>query len=287
MITTTDYDNKHVFLSESNIKKHHDTPVRCNHLIVIYSTNGGVKVELNYTTYNVTANTLLLLSPLDIVTIKQVSDDYKCWILVIPTLLFNSRMIQVDIDFYEKIKASPLISFDGAELEIVDKLFETLRLIRETFSYEPFEQAALNGMGILYQLYKHHFEKSEGTVRKVYESRKNTLFKKFVKELVNSYNKSREVLYYANELGVSAGYLNEVCNEVSNYSAKDIIDQAVSSRLKSELAYTDKSIQELADEYNFPSQSYFSRYYKRMTGLSPTEFRKNRLVDKTEAAKNF
>ncbi|MBR1947583.1 MAG: AraC family transcriptional regulator, partial [Bacteroidaceae bacterium] len=56
----------------------------------------------------------------------------------------------------------------------------------------------------------------------------------------------------------------------------DIIDQAVSSRLKSELAYTDKSIQELADEYNFPSQSYFSRYYKRMTGLSPTEFRKNR-----------
>ncbi len=287
MITTTDYDNKHVFLSESNIKKHHDAPVRCNHLIVIYSTNGSVKVELNYTTYNVTANSLLLLSPLDIVTIKQESDDYKCWILVIPTLLFNSRMIQVDIDFYEKIKASPLISFDGAELEIVDKLFETLRLIRETFSYEPFEQAALNGMGILYQLYKHYFEKSEGTVRKVYESRKNTLFKKFVKELVSSYNKSREVLYYANELGVSAGYLNEVCNEVSNYSAKDIIDQAVSSRLKSELAYTDKSIQELADEYNFPSQSYFSRYYKRMTGLSPTEFRKNRLVDKTEAAKNF
>ncbi|MBQ5616549.1 MAG: AraC family transcriptional regulator, partial [Bacteroidaceae bacterium] len=33
-------------------------------------------------------------------------------------------------------------------------------------------------------------------------------------------------------------------------------------------------IQELADEYNFPSQSYFSRYYKRMTGMTPSEFRK-------------
>ena len=85
---------------------------------------------------------------------------------------------------------------------------------------------------------------------------------------------SREVLFYANELGVSSGYLNEVCNEISNHTAKEIIDSTVSTKLKYELSYTSKSIQELADEYNFPSQSYFSRYYKRMTGMTPSEFRK-------------
>ncbi|MBR2416360.1 MAG: AraC family transcriptional regulator [Bacteroidaceae bacterium] len=276
MITTTDYDNKHVFLTDSNLRKHNNTPVRCNHLIVIYSTSGSARIELNYTEYNVTPNTLLLLSPLDIVTIQEVSSDYHDHIIVIPTSQFNHATVQVDLDFYERVKAKPLISFDGAELQIVEKLFDTLKLIRDTFDYDNFEKSALCAMGVLFHLYRHHFEKEKGNIRKTYESRKNTLFKKFVRELVNSYNKSREVLYYANELGVSAGYLNEVCNEISNYSAKDIIDQAVSSRLKSELAYTDKSIQELADEYNFPSQSYFSRYYKRMTGLSPTEFRKNR-----------
>lgn len=277
MITTTDFDNKHVFLTDSNLKKHNNnTPVRCNHLIVVYSINGSANIELNYTVYNITPNTLLLLSPLDIVTIHEVSSDYNSHTIVIPTSLFNHATVQVDLDFYERVKAKPLISFDGAELQIVEKLFDTLKLIRDTFDYDNFEQSTISGMRILFQLYRHHFEKGECNIRKTYESRKNTLFKKFVRELVNSYNKSREVLYYANELGVSAGYLNEVCNEISNYSAKDIIDQAVSSRLKSELAYTDKSIQELADEYNFPSQSYFSRYYKRMTGLSPTEFRKNR-----------
>lgn len=281
MITTTDYDNKHVFLTDTPPTKINiGTPVRCNHLIIMYATAGSMKIEVNYSIHNVAANSLVLLSPLDIVTIKEASDDYKDWKLIIPTSLFDKRFFALDIDFYEKVKAYPVTNFADSELEIVDKLFGTLRLIRDTFDYENFEQSAINSVAILFQLYRHYLKKNFNTTRKVYESRKNTLFKKFVKELVNSYNKSREVLYYANELGVSAGYLNEVCNEISNYSAKDIIDQAVSSRLKSELAYTDKSIQELADEYNFPSQSYFSRYYKRMTGVSPTDFRKNRLEKK-------
>ena len=85
---------------------------------------------------------------------------------------------------------------------------------------------------------------------------------------------SREVLFYANEVGISSGYLNEVCNEISGHSAKEIIDSAVAARLKYELSYTTKSIQEIADEYNFPSQSYFSRYYKRLSGVTPSDFRK-------------
>lgn len=83
MITTTDFDNKHVFLTDLNLKQHNNTPVRCNHLIVIYSTSGSARIELNYTVYNVTPNTLLLLSPLDIVTIHEVSSDYNSHTIVI------------------------------------------------------------------------------------------------------------------------------------------------------------------------------------------------------------
>ncbi len=285
MIATTDYDSQHVFLIDTNaaLRINHGTPVRCNHSIVIYVQQGTMSIEINYTTYNVTANTIIVLSPLDIITVKEVSDDYKDLKLVTPPSLLNERIVSLDIDFYEKLKAQPVTAFSGNEFEIISRVFGTLSLIRDTFEYECFEQSALNSIAILFQLYRHYFKNNSNNVRKLYESRKKTLFRKFVKEIIASYNKSREVLYYANELGVSAGYLNEVCNEVSNYSAKDIIDQAVSSRLKSELAYTDKSIQELADEYNFPSQSYFSRYYKRMTGLSPSEFRKSRMEDKQKA----
>lgn len=276
MIATTDHDNKHVFLIDESKTMNFNTPVRCNHAIVIFVKSGRHKIEINYTTYDIKENSLIVLTPLDIVLVKEESEDYKDLKLIIPTSLFNNKIFTPDIDFYERIKSQPVTVLWGNELEIVKRLYATMELMRDTFEYECFEQAAVHGMAIIFQLYRHKMSSDTQNVRKLYESRKKTLFKKFVRELINSYNKSREVLFYANELGVSAGYLNEVCNEISNHSAKDIIDQAVSSRLKSELAFTDKSIQELADEYNFPSQSYFSRYYKRMTGVSPTDFRKNR-----------
>lgn len=278
MINSTDYDDKHVFL-KGEISEWGRVPIRCNHLIILYMMEGEVKFELNYANYNAMANSFVLISPLDIVVIKEYSRNYKALALVLPMSVVSTtgKLMNFDFGFYEKLKAHPVTQLFGVERDIAYNLLSTLKVINDSFEYKEFEESALSTANMIFQLYISHFKKYGsfyGT--KVYESRKKTLFKKFVRGLVGASNKSREVLFYANELGVSSGYLNEVCNEVSNYSAKEIIDTAVVSRLKYELSYTDKSIQELADEYNFPSQSYFSRYYKRMTGMSPSEFRKER-----------
>ena len=278
MIATTDYDDSHVFL-KSEISEFGRVPIRCNHCVIIYIMEGEVKFELNYSNYNAKAHSFVLISPLDIVVAKEYSRNYKALALVLPMSLVSStgKLQSFDFEFYEKLKANPVIEMFGAERDIAHNLFATLKVINDTFEYEEFEKSALSAANMVFQLYISHFKKyGSFYAAKTYESRKRTLFKKFVRGLVAASNKSREVLFYANELGVSSGYLNEVCNEVSNYSAKEIIDTAVVSRLKYELSFTDKSIQELADEYNFPSQSYLCRYYKRITGMSPSEFRKER-----------
>ena len=152
--------------------------------------------------------------------------------------------------------------------------------IKELVAEDEFDKIAglqISSLSIVQQdYYNKYVVKKDGGFE--YIPRKKELFRKFINELVESHLVSREVLFYANELGVSSGYLNEVCNEVSGHSAKAIIDSAVTAKLKYELSYSAKSIQELSDEYNFPSQSYFTRYYKRMTGLTPSEFRKERAV---------
>lgn len=280
MITTTDFDNKQVFL-KTEVGQIVGVPVRCNHVIIVFSLEGDMKVELNYSVYHVKQHSLLLLSPLDIVTIKEYSFNYRSLALVLPLPLFSNWILSQNIDFYEKLRNAPVFNLYGKELDVVRGMFDVLSTLKEHFDYKYFEMAVEGAIKVLYPIYLHHIEKYENyeTKGSVQMSRKRSLFRKFVKQLVASHHKSREVLFYANELGVSSGYLNEVCNEISSYSAKDIIDTAVSSRLKYELSYTDKSIQELADEFNFPSQSYFSRYYKRMTGQSPSDFRKNRTAD--------
>ncbi len=276
MITTTDYaSNRIIIVNDTN--RLLKTPIRCNHLAFLFITDGEAKIEINYMLYRVKAKSLVVLSPLDIVMIKEQSHDYNAQTLLIPVSLYKIPSESINFQFYEKVRAQPVVPLYVKELEFVARIYDSLFLAHEMFSYDGFEEAALGAVKMLLQLVHNYFNKYEGfTGGNSFESRKKTLFRKFVKGLLTSGKKSREVLFYANELGVSSGYLNEVCNEVSNYSAKDIIDLAVSSRLKFELSYTDKSIQEIADEYNFPSQSYLSRYYKRMTGSSPSEFRKER-----------
>ena len=277
MLATTDYDSKKVFL-RNHIGQLMGTPIRCNHLILILVQEGEAKVEINYSVYHVRQNSVVMLSPLDIVNIKECSANFASWGLVMPVQLFTNEILNRNFDFYERLRVQPVVSFFGAEWDIVQGVFDVLVKMKDCLDYEQFEASVIGAMRMLYQMFVHQYKKHEGVAIKGmgYESRKNSLFRKFVKVLVASHHKSREVLFYANELGVSSGYLNEVSNEVSGYSAKEIIDSAVSAKLKYELCYTDKSVQELADEYNFPSQSYFSRYYKRLTGLSPSEYRKSK-----------
>ena len=153
--------------------------------------------------------------------------------------------------------------------------------VHELVPKDKFNSVAVKQLASYMIILNHYFTEccnAKGDYRECV-SRKRELFGKFIKALIDSHSLSREVLFYANELGVSCGYLNEVCNEVSNHSVKEIIDTAVATRLKYELSYTSKTIQELADEYNFPSQSYFCRYYKRVTGMTPSDFRKRRSED--------
>ena len=156
--------------------------------------------------------------------------------------------------------------------------FELIKTAQSIVSYDNFEKIVVKNVASMFYVQQQYYSTCTDCNLnfREYVSRKKELFRKFIKSVMDSHSLSREVLYYANELGVSCGYMNEVCNEISHHSAKEIIDSAVAARLKYELLYTTKSVQELADEFNFPSQSYFSRYYKRLTGMTPTEFRKNR-----------
>lgn len=255
-----------------------DEPVRSNHMVIILCRNGEATVELNYSTYVVRKDSFFVVSPFDIITHKNTSEDFECTILALPSLTLSTLFADIDITRYEYIKRSPLVYLNEEYRIVISQSFELMKSIRRLVPAEKFNEIAEKQVVSLFFIQHHYFTENMGHKSdfREYMPRKKELFRKFINSLISSHSLSREVLYYANELGVSCGYLNEVCNEVSNHSVKEIIDSTVATRLKYELSCTTKSIQELADEYNFPSQSYFCRYYKRLTGMTPSDFRKKR-----------
>ena len=255
-------------------------PLRFRNLVLVFCDKGEFSFELNYTSHTLKENGFLIITPFDILTFERSSEDFSSTVLVLPSETLSPILKDINLLNFKYIKQTPVVYLQNEYLALYKHILSTLWHIKELVAEEEFDKIAslqISSLSVVQQDYynKYIAKKDNGYE---YIPRKKELFRNFINQLVESHQVSREVLFYANELGVSSGYLNEVCNEVSGHSAKAIIDSAVTAKLKYELSYTAKSIQELSDEFNFPSQSYFTRYYKRMTGLTPSEYRKERAM---------
>ena len=257
-------------------------PLRFRNLVLALCNRGELAFEQNYTSCTLKENDFWIITPFDIVSFERASEDFDCTMLILPSESFSPIFKDVKMLNFKYIKHRPVVNLKGEYLELFRQILSTLWKVKDLVGEEEFGKIASLQISALTVVQQSYYDKyvSQGNNGYEFLPRKKELFHNFINKLVESHSVSREVLFYANELGVSSGYLNEICNEVSGHSAKAIIDSAVTARLKYELSYTSKSVQELAEEYNFPSQSYLTRYYKRMTGLTPSEFRKERAVRK-------
>lgn len=102
----------------------------------------------------------------------------------------------------------------------------------------------------------------------------NAYIRKFI-ELVNDcFREQHSVRYYADKLCITPNYLNEITNSVMRVSAKQYIQDKIIEESKRLLAYTDASVSEIAFGLHFSTISYFVRFFRLHTGMTPLSYRK-------------
>jgi len=84
----------------------------------------------------------------------------------------------------------------------------------------------------------------------------------------------RDTQYFADRLNISVRYLFEVCRNEAGRSAKELINETITSKIRHTILTTYLSFKEIADMFNFPDQTAFTQYFKRNTGMTPSEFAK-------------
>lgn len=111
------------------------------------------------------------------------------------------------------------------------------------------------------------------SIRPQIHDNKDRIFQAFLVSLFHNYKKEREVAFYAAEQCLSPRYFSSVIKEKSGHSALQWIVQMVISSARQILTTTNLSIKEIAMDFNFPSQSFFGKYFKQYVGVSPKEYR--------------
>lgn len=132
-------------------------------------------------------------------------------------------------------------------------------------------EARIKLLGLLYHLEDFALEKNKN-IRAA--TPQQTLLLKFVQLIDNYYIDKRSVQEYADMLSVTANYLSQSVKQASGKNALTFIAERLTTEARSLIQYTDFDITEIAYQLNFSDPANFGKFFKKQTGLSPSEFRK-------------
>ena len=107
------------------------------------------------------------------------------------------------------------------------------------------------------------------------QGRSSELYNQFISQVNNFCRTYSDVHFYADQLNVSSRYLAQVTRRISGKTPKAIIDEYIVKEIERELSTTTHTMQEIANTFGFSSQAHLTKFFKKMRGLTPSEYRKN------------
>jgi AraC-like DNA-binding protein len=157
----------------------------------------------------------------------------------------------------------------GKDLEAVTSYYELLKRMVTHNLPNSLEAARHLTLALFYAYTGLKHQKHIASTKR---ERKDEIYDQFI-ELVREYYKSeREIGFYAEKMYITPKYLSSTTTSLSGMSASKIIDSYVVFQIKLELYMNTRSVKDISKSLNFQSQSFFGRYFKRVTGMSPREY---------------
>ena len=243
------------------------TPLLINDYRMGVVLQGELHVRMNLIEHRIKAGTMVFIGPGTIVEPISITPDVH----IIGLALFRDLPFsvgRVPTLFNGSVRDCRIVPGEQ-QLTLVRQLIECLWL---TVHAQPFSQPTFNAlaaalMQLYNDIYSRDVEQQEGTTHGT------DIFNRFI-QLVNKHSRQEHKLaYYADRMCLTQRYLGSVVREVSGATAKEWIDRAIVTEAKVMLRHSDKPMSQVADELHFPSPSFFAKFFRRITGQTPAEYR--------------
>lgn len=259
-----------------NIKHLFKTPSKVPGYMFLLCFQGTCSITVHLTQYTMKKGTLLILLPDLYFQVLEQSDDCKFIFAGFATELVRSSSL-----FSKSIEYTPFI-FEKPVLQLEKKAFNLmysyLRIIIKAKNISnnivTQEQAALTFTQLILGL--GNLIKNGKSVNQQY-NRNQEIVKELVRTVVMNYHTERNVSFYADKMHLSPQHLSTTIKKITGKTLTDIISSFIINDAKAKLKSTEMTIQEIAYSLNFPDISFFGKYFKRYTGMSPKQYRNTEL----------
>lgn len=228
--------------------------------------SGEIHVNINLVERRITPGTIVFLGPGTIISPISFSGKIEVYGLglfddfPLPQMpsAFNGQVR----DFQIKVSESDI----ATARHIIDTIWHAVH--QPDYNRQTVSSLVAAMMHLYDGIYRQHID-----LLKASQSRKQTIFDRFI-SLVNQHaTREHQIRFYADKMCLTERYLSTIIRQMSGTTAKEWIDRAIIARIKVELKHSNKSVAQISDETYFPNPSFFSKYFKRLTGLTPLEYR--------------
>lgn len=170
-----------------------------------------------------------------------------------------------DISDFSSIEPSKILIIDGRQEHGHGNLLSSAIAVMLSRGQDQ-QTAIVNAKKHIEQLSPEHIEQN---------GRAAALYNRFLDSLERFFTKYSDVAFYAEELNVSSRYLAQITKRFADKSPKTLIDERIASEVERQLMTTDKTVQEIAIALGLSSQAQLSKFFRKMRGMSPSQFRKS------------
>jgi AraC-like DNA-binding protein len=244
--------------------------------ILVFTLSGKARFLLNDKAFDIDKSKFLLLHPHVESRIESLSDDFRACCIGSIMELQNSVTYNIPPTFLAMVLQRPVWAMDETTMRAAHAF---CTLFDYNYSYVKGTNAANIAASLFSVFIQTFYEKTKNELpseesETVSVIRRN-LITRFMSELRLNYKVSHQVTYYAERVYVTPKYLTQVVRRALGLTPKELIDRKLTIESMYLLSKSEMSIQEISNELGFPGQSYFGRFFRRMLGLSPLEFRRN------------
>ena len=252
-------------------------PGKLDAMAIIICSKGSMEITCNFRKISLEENMVFISRPHNTLSVNAAAD---CEGYVIATV--DSGLTDYTIDpkqipeLLDKAYDSPVITVTGEERVRICTAIDMICDFITSSSDSPFKssiiKSGLNTFAYVFaDMMYSHMPTIEYELKTI--KREKEHFNRFMKLLSENYMKEREVGWYADQMNLTPRYLTTTIRKVSGHTVSDWIYRLIIKDAKYLLKHSDMTVQQVAYELNFPNQSFFGKFFKKHTGMSPGSYR--------------
>lgn len=256
---------------DQNIQVYRPPFRRSFYFFALFINSGKIEVSYGHQTINNPDAYLVFHSP-DLVYSFAHNNSLEGYVIYFKRECFSFFKPDFHQQFplFDRLHTN-LFKFDHATFDQLMPHFESVFTAYEKSARVRPMEARVKLLGLLY-----HLQDFTPKIEVSPVSKQQMLLRNFIQLVDNHYIEKRTVKEYADLLSITANHLSQAVKQVSGKNALSFISGRLAAEARSLIHFTDSEIAEIAYQLNFSDPANFGKFFKKQTGLSPSEFRKNR-----------